>query len=192
MNEHATPPSDESQQRALDQALTQLPSEIAPPVEAWHAVRSRLTPRAATSTATTAARPERSAARRAIKLTRTLTRRIATLAAAAVVLITAGVLLLQPPAEDPAQPTFATAALSSGGPSLAALTAELEARRDVLSPATIALVEQNLLTINRAIDETARALADDPGNVQLELMLAQVTRRREQFVREARSMVADL
>lgn len=162
---------DESREQRLDDALAKLPLEVAPPEDVWPAVRARLTPRAR----------RRTASRSAIAL-----------AVAAALLLATSVLLLRSPSVQPVLTPVQNVRLSAGASLLAQLTAELEARRDVLSPETIATVEQNLRTINLAIAQTARALAEDPGNVQLELMLTQVTRQRDAFVRETRTLVGDL
>ncbi len=162
---------DESRDQRLDDAIAQLPRDVAPPADVWPAVRGRLVLR----------EPRRTASRSAIVL-----------AAAAALLLATSVLLLRLPAERPGLTPVANTNPAADMTLLADLTAELEARRDVLSPETIAIVEQNLRTINIAIAQTAKALADDPGNVQLELMLTQVTRQRDAFVRETRSLVGDL
>lgn len=162
---------DEPHEQRLDDALDRLPRELEPPSDAWPAVRARLAPR--------------SRQKRAPFL-------VIVAAAAAVLLLTTSVLLFRSPSERPLLTPVANVDTSGGARLLSELRAELEARRDVLSPETIRIVEENLRAINIAIAQTAQALADDPGNVQLELMLTKVTRQRDEFVRETTSMVSDL
>ena len=164
-------PPDESSEQRLNDALDRLPREVAPPADVWPAVRARLRARASR---------------------RTVSRPIVALAVAATLLLATSVLLLRSPSERPLLTPVANAVQSSSTSLLEELTAELEARRDVLSPETIAIVEQNLRTINVAIAQTAKALSEDPGNVQLELMLTQVMRQRDAFMQETKSMVRDL
>jgi len=51
------------------------------------------------------------------------------------------------------------------------LLAALEARKESLSPQTLAVVEENLKIINRAVGEMQAALARDPGNRELPALL---------------------
>lgn len=51
------------------------------------------------------------------------------------------------------------------------LLAALEARRGSLSPQTLAVVEENLKIIDKAVGEMQAALARDPGNRELPMLL---------------------
>ncbi len=65
------------------------------------------------------------------------------------------------------------------------LHAALEASRDELDPETIRTVEANLAVIDRAISETRRALAADPGSVYLNEHLARQMQRKLDLLRTA-------
>jgi anti-sigma factor RsiW len=65
------------------------------------------------------------------------------------------------------------------------LERQLNARRHLLSPETIATVEENLGIIDRAIAEASAALEADPGNPQLPLILSGVYRQKVQLLRTA-------
>lgn len=193
---------DPKREPQLERALAKLPCDIAPPSAVWPAVRASLDADALREVAMqegavhTGSSREPSAHQRR-RRPRTLT----PFALAAMLLVATSVALLRRSPTGSSEPMVRVAPVvdlatratpDSAADMLAALSAELEARRAVLSPETIAIVEQNMRAINAAIAETARALADDPGNVQLERMLAQVTRQREAFVRETRSLVGDI
>jgi anti-sigma factor RsiW len=51
------------------------------------------------------------------------------------------------------------------------LLAAFEARKDSLSPQTLAVVEENLRIIDKAVGEMQAALARDPGNRELPMLL---------------------
>jgi hypothetical protein len=61
---------------------------------------------------------------------------------------------------------------------VAELEGTLKAAQTGLDPATVRVLEQNLATIDRAIEESARALASDPANVHLNRHLADVRQRK--------------
>jgi hypothetical protein len=65
------------------------------------------------------------------------------------------------------------------------LEAQLNARRHLLSPETIATVEENLGIIDQAIAEATAALASDPSNPELPLILSGVYRQKIQLLRTA-------
>lgn len=73
---------------------------------------------------------------------------------------------------------------------VAALEAELAARRDLLSPATVQIVEQNLLIIDGAIEEARRALAADPNSADLPLLLSGVYRQKAELLQQAIELTA--
>lgn len=68
---------------------------------------------------------------------------------------------------------------------LASLEAALDAARAGLDPNTVRIVEKNLAVIQRAIDESVRALEVDPGNPFLRDHLEQAYREKADFLREA-------
>ena len=57
------------------------------------------------------------------------------------------------------------------------LLAALEARKGSLSPQTLAVVEENLKIIDRAVGEMQAALARDPGNRELPMLLVTAYRQ---------------
>ena len=193
---------DPKREPQLERALAKLPHIIAPPSAVWTSVRASLDADALNEGAIQkGAVHERSSREPSAHQRRRRPRTLTPFALAAMLLVATSVALLRRSPTGSSEPMvsvapvvdLATRATSDAAADmLAGLSAELEARRAVLSPETIAIVEQNMRAINVAIAETARALADDPGNVQLERMLAQVTRQREAFVRDTRSLVGDI
>lgn len=127
------------------------------------------------------------------------TRRSALLAAAlALVIVSSGVtaLLLRPEPSDTAQTTPpvieavpATARVAAIEDEYAAtaqqLERELAARKDALSPETIAAVERSLRTIDAAIAEAREALARDPGSETLERLLVAGHGQKIELLRHA-------
>jgi hypothetical protein len=65
------------------------------------------------------------------------------------------------------------------------LRAALEARRDELDPATVAVVEENLRIIDEAIAETRAALAEEPDDAALRRSLVAVNEQRITLLRRA-------
>lgn len=65
----------------------------------------------------------------------------------------------------------------------------LQQRRSILDPATVAVVERNLETIDRAIAEARVALADDPSNTYLNTHLARTMRQKVDLLRRAVRML---
>ncbi len=61
---------------------------------------------------------------------------------------------------------------------VAELEGTLKAAQTRLDPATVRVLEQNLTAIDRAIEQSARALAADPANVYLSRHLADVRQRK--------------
>jgi hypothetical protein len=119
----------------------------------------------------------------------------ASLAAAAAVVVVLGVLLRRsegpgsgPSAGGPGrgivQPVSASpeAGLGDAEREYARATAELmaviEARRDSLPPETQAALTRNLETIDQALQEIRAALAKEPGNTQLNHLLASTHRKK--------------
>jgi hypothetical protein len=63
------------------------------------------------------------------------------------------------------------------------LLAALEARKGSLSPQTLAVVEENLKIIDRAVGEMQAALARDPGNRELPALLVTAYRQEIDLLR---------
>ena len=68
---------------------------------------------------------------------------------------------------------------------VAELQAALDASRDELDPQTVRTIEQNLVIIDRAIEDTRRALAADPSSVYLSAHLAEQRQRKLDVLRTA-------
>jgi hypothetical protein len=69
------------------------------------------------------------------------------------------------------------------------LEAVLERGRSVLDPETIQILETNLETIDRAIQEAGEALEQDPASTVLQRILAGNLRRKVDLLRQAASAV---
>ena len=61
----------------------------------------------------------------------------------------------------------------------------LERGREVLDPATIAILEENLGTIDRAIQEAGEALENDPASTVLQRILGDNIRLKVEVLRKA-------
>lgn len=68
---------------------------------------------------------------------------------------------------------------------LAALEAALTETESALDPNTVRVLERNLAVIEKAIDDSARALAQDPGNEFLAAHLERVYERKLAYLRDA-------
>ncbi len=68
---------------------------------------------------------------------------------------------------------------------IASLESLLEQRRDQLDPETVAIIEASLATIDRAIGEARRALADDPNNHVLNRLLIKNQQAKLRVLRQA-------
>jgi anti-sigma factor RsiW len=134
----------------------------------------------------------------------TLTFSVGHIAAAAVVLlaVSVGLFWLMRPASQPVTDT-APAARESRAPATALpvrfadetyekalvdLERALEEGRDRLDPRTIAIVEQNLKTIDGAIAQARQALEADPANTYLNTHLAQARRRKLALLQRVSAM----
>lgn len=73
---------------------------------------------------------------------------------------------------------------------LSALEEELAAARAALDANTLRVLERNLDVIERAIEDSRRALALDPGNEFLSQHLRQVYERKLDYLRQAASIVS--
>lgn len=70
------------------------------------------------------------------------------------------------------------------------LQAALDASRDELDPETVRTIEQNLTIIDRAIEDTRRALAADPSSAYLSAHLAEQRQRKLDVLRRATSVAS--
>ncbi len=68
------------------------------------------------------------------------------------------------------------------------LEGALEAGRTRLDPATVRILEENLASIDRAIDQSRRALAADPANLYLNRHLAAARQRKLSLLRRASAL----
>jgi hypothetical protein len=68
---------------------------------------------------------------------------------------------------------------------LGALEGVVAAARATLDPATVEVLERNLRTIESAIDDSAEALAADPGNEFLMEHLQRMYRRKLTYFQDA-------
>jgi hypothetical protein len=73
---------------------------------------------------------------------------------------------------------------------VADLEQALDAGRTHLDPATVRILEENLASIDRAIDQSRRALAADPANVYLNRHLADARQRKLSLLRRATALAA--
>jgi tetratricopeptide (TPR) repeat protein len=71
---------------------------------------------------------------------------------------------------------------------IADLERTLEAGRAKLEPETVRVLEENLRSIDRAIDQCRRALAMDPANVYLNTHLADTRQRKLTLLRRATAL----
>lgn len=71
------------------------------------------------------------------------------------------------------------------------LAGALEAARGRLGPETMATIERNLRVIDTALDETRRALANDPGNAILAAMVVATWKQKVDLLRRATTLGAE-
>ena len=179
----------------LRDAVRGLPAEIQPSRALWQGIEARIAPGAhALGTRGGVAadsRPERGRMGRW---------RWPAAAAAILVLVSSGTtaLLLRQAAVDArlaqASPPVGLAAFASSEAeyesTVEALRRDLEVVRPRLQPETVAAVEQNLAIIDQAIAEAREALAADPLNADLPLLLAGVYRQKVELLRTAVTLPA--
>lgn len=179
-----------------------LPREIAPPRDLWPGIAARLRERAPAEEPS----DEGVVVDFRARSRQPAWRRWAPLAAAAMVLVVlssgitamlmraggetpVAVVQVPVPTADAARPTSALAAFRPTEReylgALETLEGELAARRDQLSPQTIATIEENLRIIDQAIAETRDALESDPGNAELPLLLSGVYRKKVELLQSA-------
>ena len=162
----------EQKLKTLLSAAAALPPSIEPPAEVWANVQARTT-----------ARPTRAATLWSFRYP---------LAAAAVALIIASstitALLLRnnssasTPASASAGNTVSLVALEAADREYARIAQELErslnSRAAEIDPATIKVVRENLVIIDRAIAEARAALEKSPGNTELSRLISTSYRRK--------------
>ena len=163
--------------RDLVGAAHRLPRDIAPPAEVWASLRTRV-----------AGGPPRAAMRRW---------RFGWLATAAAIIIVAGIALLVPGRPGPGKAKAKGAVVTASDPvmhlavesnyieTVDELRRALETQRASLSPATIRVLERSLATIDTAIAEARRALADDPANQILTKILSANYERKVELLKRA-------
>jgi Putative zinc-finger len=116
------------------------------------------------------------------------------LAVAATLVVGVGAALLYRSGPASVAPTFGTTPVSLDPTSIgaaeqeyeqaaSALMAALQARRNTLSPETLASVEKNLLVMDQALTEVRAALGRDPGNPELTRMLVSTHRKKVETLR---------
>lgn len=91
-----------------------------------------------------------------------------------------------------ADSTAALATFDADERSAAALSAALDGRRAKLDPATLAVLERTLRTIDGAIAEAREALASDPANPAVRAFVATAYRQKIDFLRRANDVAAEL
>lgn len=136
--------------RALVHSAQTLPRDVAPPPEVWEGIRRNM-------------RPRRS---------RRLAWSLASLAAAAVLILSVGTLLPRPgrsgkvraPIGAVATPASLVSVDRNYEATIAELRITLEQQRHTLSPATVRIVERSIAVVDSAIAEARAALAADPAN----------------------------
>jgi hypothetical protein len=93
----------------------------------------------------------------------------------------------RPQAAQPVPANFADAYYEEA---IADLEKTLEAGRNRLDPQTIRVLEENLLAIDRAIDQSRAALAKDPANRFLNTHLASARQRKLALLRSATALAS--
>lgn len=171
--------------RALQALTAELPRSIEPPEGTWDAIAARTVDLGRT----------RREVLRGLRLPLAI-------AATVLVAVSAGAtaLFLRAEAESAADPAVASTPASMPATASAAqvlvaedsyqreyerLIAEFRARRDVLDPATVAVVEENLRIVEGALETARGALAADPSNRDLPLLITSTHRQRIQLVERA-------
>jgi hypothetical protein len=82
----------------------------------------------------------------------------------------------------------ATGLATSYNTAVAELELILDESRELLDTATVRIIEENLLIINRAIAHAQRALTLDPASIYLKEHLAATKRQKLEFLRQAAHM----
>lgn len=158
--------------RALVRSAAELPRDVAPPPEVWHAVRRRIA--------------GRTGRRRSFT-------RVGALLAAGIVLAAAA-LTLRPgrnatQVSAPQEKSVLLASVERGyEPSIAELRRALELQRGTLSPATVKVLEHSVAAIDAAIGEARAALAADPANQVIAGILAAQYTQKIDLLRRATAL----
>jgi len=91
--------------------------------------------------------------------------------------------------ESMAQPVGWETALGEYNEAVADLEGVLERGREVLDRETVRILEESLLTIDRAVQEAQDALSQDPGSKILRRFLSESLRRKVDILRQAAAVV---
>ncbi|MBW3627848.1 MAG: zf-HC2 domain-containing protein [Gemmatimonadetes bacterium] len=183
--------------REIRDAAQLLPREIAPPRDLWPAIAARIhatSPEQDRAVIQVDFSPRPQARRAGVWVIR-----IAAALALVVASSSVTVLLLRQPGTEPVavMPTNtarapAKTALAAFAPTeveyqgaVNALHAELRQSRGRLSPETMATVEANLRIIDAAIAESRAALAADPSNARLPMLLSGVYQKKVELLQHA-------
>jgi|SRR5687768_4533001 len=188
---------DERELRELEARVRKLPREIAPPADAWAAIRSQM----GASESPSLTRPVRTPA---------FWQRPAFLAAAALMLVAGSSVITavavggrnRDVVDRPAMSAGQVTPASSAPASLAEFTAiendyistanrlaaMVESDDTQLSPETIAKLKESLRVIDAAILEARRALAADPANRELMEMLSTSYNQKVDLLRRTTEM----
>jgi tetratricopeptide (TPR) repeat protein len=96
-----------------------------------------------------------------------------------------------PPVAATADPSLMPASLADPryDEAIADLEQALAAGRSELDPGTVRIIEANLATIDKAIEQSRQALAADPANVYLNNHLADARQRKLALLRRATALV---
>lgn len=148
-----------------------LPQRIEPPRELWTGIAARI-----------AARRERA---RAMAWWREREFWAGVAAAAAALVLAIGVYRLTGPGRS-ARPADGWGVIEAGYErATAELARTLAVERQRLRPETVALVERNVRLIDAALREARGALAKDPGNADLQQLVASAARQKVELLRWA-------
>jgi anti-sigma factor RsiW len=183
--------AEEEKLRRLVEAARALPREIAPGRDLWPGIARRIQ-------ASTVVAGEFGARRAAWRQGR------AWLAAAAVLVVAAGLVVVSRGRPEP--PRLSSAGSGLSDVRFAALEVDsvrvtyakarqelltlLAARRSGLAPETVKVVEENVLIIDEAVEKIQAALAKDPGNRELNTLLAATYRQEIDLLRQVGTLVS--
>ncbi len=203
-----TPDLTPDETRRLRDAVAALPESVDPERDLWPDIRERIEatrvvalPREQFAPHAPRAQPAQSAqsAHRGPRVT------WPRLAAAAAVLVLASVALTRWMTEPAVQTMVVAPAMDSAGTARAAvsfasfdsfertaadLSATLDRRAGQLDPATRAVLERSLRTIDQAIAEAREALAADPASAAMRGFVESVYRQKVDFLRRANDVAA--
>lgn len=174
----------------LRAAVQRLPEKVEPERDLWPDIRARI------DQGRVQALPGASGVPDAPRLPwYALPRRLAAAAVLLVSFTAAGTWWLMRSGESTtgvADSAAALATFDADERSAAALAATLDGRRAKLDPATLAVLERTLRTIDGAIAEAREALASDPANPAVRAFVATAYRQKIDFLRRANDVAAEL